>query len=252
MDPLLVLPRNEEVTESTPNGWRILDRVRGVWCYEYALTEHATANCLVARMPNQELLVLSPAVNLSDTAHADLVELGEVGAVVATNGFHHLGQRAWRSRYPNARFFAPPLSAARIRRKNPRAGAFEPLSELTPLLGSDVIVREAPSTKCGETWAIITVDSGHIWFASDIMANMQRLPAAFFPKLWFRLTNRAPGYHVFHRRLNSIVKDKKVVFRAMLDDLKKYPPTLLVPAHGLPVGHDDVATETEALVRAAL
>jgi hypothetical protein len=238
--------------QESPNGWTILDRAARIWCYEYGFSRSGKANCFVAGLPAGKLLVLSPAHRLPAAAFADLKAIGEVAAVVASNGFHHLGVAAWRDRYPRARFFSPSLSRERIRKKNPGAGTLEPLSELLPLLGDGVVLREAPATRCGEMWAIARVDGGHAWFVSDVLANLPVLPSNLLLKLLFQWTRSAPGYRVFHLGLNFIVRDKKLVLRTLLDDLEAFPPSIVVPAHGSPLLHESVAAVTTTLVRAAL
>jgi hypothetical protein len=112
--------------ETTANGWKVLDRAAGVLIYEYSFAKQGYANTFVARMANDKLLVVSPATRITDAALDDLREFGEVGAVIAPNGFHHLGVAEWRTKFPSARFFAAPETVLRVRQKNPGAGAFEP------------------------------------------------------------------------------------------------------------------------------
>ena len=238
--------------DETTHGWKVLDGDKGVWSYEYEFAANAKANCLAARIADGKVLILSPATGLSEASFAALEQLGEVAAVVATNGFHHLGQPAWRKRFPSARFFAPSEGMARIRKRNPDAGAFEPLSQLGPLLGDDVIVRELPNTKCGETYAIVKVDDGHIFFVSDILANIDRLPSNPIVRLMFKWTMSAPGYRVFNLGLAFIVRDKKAVLTKLLSDLENYPASVVVPAHGQSLTGEQIAAETKALVQAAL
>lgn len=240
------------MTQQSTRHWTVLDQQAGIWVREYEFARGGQANCLVARMPEGELLVLSPATGLSDAGFAALAELGPVGAVVATNGFHHLGVPEWRKRFPKARFFTPELSAKRIAKKNPEAGPFEPLAALAPLLGDALEVHEASPSKCGETWAYIKTGRGYVWFVSDILANMPALPSSLVPKLLFKLSKSAPGYRVFHLALQFMVKDKKAVLRTLLGDLDKYPPVMVVPAHGPPVTKGDVAGTTRLVLQGAL
>jgi glyoxylase-like metal-dependent hydrolase (beta-lactamase superfamily II) len=156
--------------------------------------------------------------------------------LVATNGYHHLGIGAFRKRFPDARVYAPALALARIAKKNPAAGQLAPLSELTPLLGDDLIIREAPHTRSGEIWAFTKCDVGYVWFVSDILVNIDPLPEALIPRLIFRLSGSGPGYRVFHIALALIVKNKKAVLRALLADAEAHPPAVVIPAHGAPIG----------------
>jgi glyoxylase-like metal-dependent hydrolase (beta-lactamase superfamily II) len=92
------------MANKTEHGWQIIDE--RVWIYVYPFAKHATANCCAVRLQNGHVVVLSPAAGLSEAAYADLAQLGEVTALVATNGHHHLGIGAFRQRFPGARVYA--------------------------------------------------------------------------------------------------------------------------------------------------
>lgn len=236
--------------QTTEHGWHVLDD--RAWYYTYAFAKSGTSNCLAVRTRDGSVVVLSPAVGLSESAYADLTRLGRVTALVATNGHHHLGMSAFREHFPSARGYAPSLAAARIGKKNPTAGELLPLSALQPLLGEDMVIREAPQTRSGELWAFLKLDAGFLWFASDILVNIEHLPNALIPRLLFRWTGSAPGYRIFNAALALIVKDKRAVLRAMLQDVQTHPPAVVLPAHGAPVTDGDVAGRTQSMLHAAL
>ena len=237
--------------EQTPHGWSILDRDAGVLAYTYKFGS-GSANAFVARYDGDKLLVLSPPYRLSEGAFADLEVFGTVESVVANNGFHHLGQAEWKKRYPLASFYASPAAAKRIKKKNPEAGDFEPLSQLSQKLGGNVGVIEAPADKCGETWAYAKTKKGYAWYASDTLANMPELPKALPFKLVLSLTKSAPGYRVFGLALKFIASDKRGLLRAMQEALRTRPVAIMVPAHGGILAHDRLAEETQRLIASAL
>lgn len=237
--------------QTTPNGFRILDRDAGVLSFEYSFAKQGTANTFIARMQDGKLLVVSPAARIGDAALAELATFGDVGAILAPNGFHHLGLAEWRAKFPAARFFAAPETVSRIRTKNPSAaGDFAPLSSLAAIVGPDIGIGEVSNTKCGETWVWVKVASGHIWFVSDMLANIPGLPSNPIAKLLFRLTNSAPGYRVFSLAMTFVVKDKRATLRALAEALGSRPPTIVVPSHGAPLTDADVADRTQALIAA--
>lgn len=236
--------------EQTAAGWRVFDREAAVLSYDYSFAKGAWATTFVARMANGQLLVVSPAKGLTDAAAAELAAFGEVGALVAPNGFHHLGLPEWRARYPKARCFAAPETAQRVRKKNPQAGDFESLASLQALAGPKLGVGEVQNTKCGETWLWAETPSGYVWFVSDILANMPRLPGNPLIKFLFWSTNSAPGYKVFHLALRFIVKDKKAALRALAQEMQRRPPAVVVPSHGPALTGANVAQDTQALIAA--
>lgn len=238
--------------EKTPGGWTVIDRDAGVLTYTYEFTKGGLSTTFVARMGDGKLLVVSPCTGLTDEAAKELEAFGEVGAVMANNGFHHLGVAAWRERYPNARFFAPAEAIKRIKKKNADAGDFEPLSALVGTTGDDVGIHDVDNTKCGESWVWARTANGSAWYVSDVLANIPGLPKPLIPKLLFKLTGSAPGYRVFNLALKFIVKDKKAVLRALLADMEKLPPTVVVPAHGPLLDQASVAADTREVLQAAL
>ncbi|MFT7583499.1 MAG: hypothetical protein ACI9MR_005186 [Myxococcota bacterium] len=236
----------------SPASWTVIDKDAGVLALSYTFTKGSTSNSFAARMPDGKMLVVSPAVRLTDALAAELTTYGDVGYIVANNGFHHLGQAEWRARFPEARCFAPADAMARIKKKNPGAGAFEPLSALVPLTGDDVGVREVPNSKCGESWVWARVAGGHAWYLSDVLANMPELPKALPLRLLFKWTKSAPGFRVFGLALKFVVKDKKATLRLLLNDMSKAPPTVIVPAHGGILQEEGLAKRAADLVGTAL
>ena len=218
----------------------------------YTFTNGGNATTFAARMGNGEMMVVSPSVGLAAADAAQLESFGKVGALVANNGLHHLGQTEWRARFPDARCFAAPEAAKRIRKKNRAVGAFEPLDALHELTGNDVGVRQAHNSECGETWCWARIAGGYAWYVSDVLANMPTLPKALVPKLLFWATGSAPGYRVFHLALKFIVKDKSATLKSMLSDLDTHPATVIIPAHGGILRDTDIAAKTRDIIKAAL
>jgi hypothetical protein len=238
--------------ETTPHGWTIIDGQAGVLSLSYAFAAEGQANCFTAKLPSGKLVVISPPTKITRAALDELARYGEVEAIVANNGFHHLGIATWREHFPNARCFAAPGAIARIAKKSNDAGELEPLSALQELLGDDVAVVEAPGNKWGETWARAKVAGGWAWYASDILANMPGLPSNFLFRMMFKLSKSAPGYRVFNLAVKFIIKDKRAALGAMLADVREHPPAVMVPAHGGILTGDSLARETEQLLEAAI
>ncbi|HVI01007.1 MAG TPA: hypothetical protein VM869_19955 [Enhygromyxa sp.] len=238
--------------QTTQHNWTIIDGDAGVLSFSYMFAREGQANCFTARLASGGLLVISPPSRISEAEMADLAAFGEVEALVANNGYHHLGIGPWREKFPRARCFAASGAAARIGKRSKNAGELEPLSALQPLLAEGVAVIEAPASKAGETWAFAKIAGGYAWYASDILANMEQLPSNFIVRSLFKLSKSAPGYKVFSLALMIILKDKKRALGTMLEDVRKHPPTVMVPAHGGILSHASLAAETEQLLLGAI
>lgn len=238
--------------QTTPNGWTIIDPAAAVLSFTYEFNPGATSNCFTARLASGGLLVLSPPSKISREQVEDLAAYGPVEALVANNGLHHLGLARWRELFPAARCFAAPGARARIAKKSRDAGELEDLSALTPLLADGVAVIETPSSRCGETWARVKLDDGYAWYTSDLFANMERLPPSFMVRMLFKWTKSAPGYRLFNLAQKFVLKDRKAVLRALLEDVREHPPRVMVPAHGALLASESVAADTEELLVAAI
>jgi hypothetical protein len=238
--------------QTTKLGWKIIDDQAGVLSFSYSFGGEGQANCFTARMPSGGLMIISPPSKIDDAAIEELAPFGTIEAIVANNGFHHLGIGRWRERFPGASGYAAPGAIERINKKSKDAGELRPLSELNAKLGNDVAVIEAPSTKAGETWAWAKIADGYAWYASDVLANMPQLPSNFLFRFMFKATKSAPGYRVFNLATKLLLKDKRAALGSMLEDIRKHPPTVMVPAHGGIVDGGSVRADTEALLEAAI
>jgi hypothetical protein len=237
--------------QTTEHGWKIIDADAGVLSYTYSFGKGGTSNCFTARLASGGLLVVSPPSRITREVADDLAPYGEVEALVANNGFHHLGLAGWRALFPAARCFAAAGARARIAKRSTDAGELEPLDALTPLLADGVAVVETPSSRCGETWARAKIEGGHAWYGSDLIANMATLPPNFVVRQLFKWTNSAPGYRLFNLAQKIVLKDRKATLRAMLEDIREHPPRVMVPAHGEITSAASLAADTEQLLVAA-
>ena len=239
--------------ETTASGWKVIDRDAAVLTSTYAFAgKDALANSFVARLADKTLAVVSPNAGASPALLDELAQFGEVSALIANNGLHHLGLPEWSRRFPKARCFAPAASIQRIGKKNPAAPKLEPLAALQPLLGSDVGVHEAADSKIGESWVWAKVAGGHAWFLSDLVANMERLPPRFPVRQLFKWTGSAPGYKPFHLAMKFTLKDKRGTLKALAAEVAARPPTAVVPSHGGVLDHAGLAADTAQLLAGAI
>ena len=225
-------------------GWNVIDRDAAILWREYPFTKGAYATTLVFRGADG-LVVVSPGTKLDARAYDALADFGKVRALVANNVFHHMGQKDWRERFPEAESYCPPGAVATLEKKVPGV-KFRALSDLA--LPSHARWEDAPGFKTGETILRVDAQRGPVWYAGDLLANIQRKPPA--PLGWiFSLTDSAPGFRLFKLATWLIVKDKKAVREWMLARLDREPPAVVVPAHGPAFEASDVAEQARAQIR---
>jgi glyoxylase-like metal-dependent hydrolase (beta-lactamase superfamily II) len=217
-------------------GWNVIDADTAVLWQEYAFRGKARATTLVFR-GSDGLVVVSPGIGVSARDYDALREFGEVRALVANNSFHHLGQAPWRARFPDAVSYAP-SGAREALGKKARDFTYEPLSSLGLLPHTEL--DEPAGFRSGDTFFRIRTGKGAVWFTSDLLTNIQGLPAP--PLRWlFSWTDSAPGFRLFKPGVWFLIRDKKAVRAWALDRLKREPPAIVVPAHGPAFESADVA-----------
>lgn len=233
-------------------GWTIIDAEAGVWMREYSFDGRATANCLAVRMADDNLLVISPACNMTEAAFETLQRLGHVGAIVANNGMHHLGLAEWTARFPYATVHAPGAAMVRLREQSPNLGALQTFDKLIGRLRGRIHLLEAPFTRCGESVVAIRIRRGWAWFASDLLVNLERIPAPLPVRLLFRLTGSGPGYRIFNLAMKRTIADRTAVLSWLSAEMIRRPPTIIVPAHGRILDHPGLYRQTQDMVSEAL
>ncbi|MGO9835525.1 MAG: hypothetical protein ACLP1X_15045 [Polyangiaceae bacterium] len=231
--------------DTTAHGWNVLDREGAILWREYAFGG-GLATTFVFRGAGDGLIVVSPCNKLDAAALDELSEFGKVVALVASNGFHWLGQAEWRKHFPGAKSFAPAQAIERLSKKV-AGGGFEPLEAAAPLLGGHASVAEAPGHKVGNAIATVRAKNGTYWYPSDLLANIPTMPSNLIFRMLMSMTDSAPGYRLFRPAVWLQVKDKKAVREWIDDVMTKDAPTTVVPAHGPPVSGSEVIAKTRAL-----
>ena len=233
--------------------WRTLDVDRGIWCRSYDFDgKGATANTLAFRGKEGELVAVSPSSDVTDAAFDELDRHGKVVALVAPNGYHHLGLPAWQKRYPDARAFAPEAAAKRIAKKQPDIRALESLEELQKLLPDDAWIGEPPGMKIGDTVAWVATPGGAFWYFNDLVMNLDKLPGPLPVRLLFKWTKSGPGFSVARLIVKFFVKDKPAFKEWLVSELAKHPPTAVLTGHGAPITDAGEAGRLQGMIEAAV
>ena len=230
----------------TAKGWNILDRDRAVLWREYKFGQ-GLATTFVFRGAGDGLIVVSPGTKTDDSVLDELSDFGKVVALVASNGYHWLGQPQWRKRFPGARSFAPAQGIDRLAAKCPELGRFEPLEALAPLLGDRATVIEGPGLRVGNAFATVRTPSGTYWYPSDFLSNIPKV-SGFVMSTLMKMTDSAPGFRLFRPSVWLQVKDKPAFGSWMGDQLAGVAPTTIVPAHGAPVDGAEVIASAKAQI----
>lgn len=217
-------------------GWTVVDERLPLLTYAYTFAPEAHATTLAIGGP-EGFIVLSPPSRPKDECFAELEKHGKVRALVASNGFHHLGLPAWKKRYPDAPVFAPAQSVARVE-KHSKIQGIRPVAEAASLLPAGVELVDMPHYRTGEILARIQTEKGLLWYVTDLIFNMLELPKMFPIRQIFKWTNSAPGFKLNRVGTRFMVKDWKALLRWMRAEVEKAPPSLVLPCHGAPLKLD--------------
>jgi hypothetical protein len=215
--------------------------VPGLWRSEYLTGTNIGASSFALRLKDGEIAVLSPPVGADEAFFAATEKLGKVGALVAPNSGHDLGQAAWQARYPDAGTFAPEIAVAAIAKAKPKLRAMKPLSALAPRLASGTTLNDPPGTSSGIAQFAIESGKERILFVDEGISNAPKLmgPAPFRFVFW--LTGSGPGVARNKVWWFVFAKDKRAVAKQILGELDRLKPTMLMPLHGDPITGDGVA-----------
>ena len=230
--------------------WTQIATNPAVFCREYSFGS-GTANTLAVELPERKLLLVSPPVNLPPTELEALSAHGEVIAMVAINGAHHLGLEPCRKVFPRAVTYATPDARKRILKRGKNAGQLEPIECLQPLLGGKVSVLAAPGCKLGDVVIRVESEAGALLYAGDFIANIQSLPSNLLFRLMFKLTSSGPGLKVFQIFFKFFVTDKVALREFLIRELEGHPPAVLVPGHGDVVTREQLGPTLVSMLRAA-
>lgn len=236
---------------TTVAGWKTLAEEPLVLLREYSFGP-GQANALVVGLPNDKLLLVSAPVDMSATELQALSSHGEVVGLLAINGAHHLGLRAWRTAFPNAIAYATPAARERILKKGDAPGPLEPIEKLKPLLGDKVDVIAAAGCKIGDVIVRVQTERGTLLYVGDFIANIKALPKNFMFRLMFKLTDSGPGFKVFRIFFMFFAADKRALRDFLIHQIEATPPQILVPGHGDVVTQPDLKTTLVSMLRAAV
>lgn len=228
----------------TREEWSALDDARTVLWREYEFAPGAYATTMVIR-GDEGLIVVSPAAGLDARAFDALAEHGPVRALVANNPDHDMGQRAWRTRFPDAESFCPPGALRPLSSRAPELG-YKPLTALA--LPRAVRCHDAPGFKTAESLWCVDTALGAVWYAGDLLANIERMPGP--PIRWlFTLSGSAPGFRLFRLAVWRAVRDRPALRAWALARFEEHPPAVVVPGHGPPLRAPDVAERARDAIR---
>ena len=225
--------------------WQNVARDGSVRVLKYSFGP-GSANTLAAKLDDGTWVVISPCASAPGAALDALAKDGEVSALVAPNGYHHMGQAVWRARFPKAVSYAPEGAIERLGKKS--AGVpYRPLADLSAKLPARVRFCVPEGMKVPDVLAKIGAPEGPIWFSGDLISNTVDDDLSFLPRLIVGLLGGGAGYRVNPVPALVYVKDKagwRASVRKLMDD---GPIAAVVPAHGLPVT-DDVLGRTRAML----
>lgn len=232
-------------------GWTLLASEPLVLMREYSFGP-GVANALLVRLQDGSLLFVSPPTDLSASELDAIAGLGEVSALLANNGAHHLGLAGFCKRFPKAVCYAADAARARIAQKSKQPVTLQPLAQLSAKLSNKVEVIAADGCKVGDVIVRIHSDKGPLLFVGDFFANIPKLPWNPLFRVMFMLTKSAPGFRVFGIFFKFFASDRPALREFLIREIEKHPPALMIPSHGDPVARPDLAPTMISMLRAAV
>src|SRR5204863_772084 len=120
------------------------------------------SNAMAVQLPNGKLMIVSAPTGVPEAELREIGALGEVVALLANNGTHHLGLKPTRAAFPKAVTYAAPAAAERIRAKGKDYGELQPIDALRPLLGDKIEVTPIDGCKAGDVIVRVKTEQGTV------------------------------------------------------------------------------------------
>lgn len=235
--------------ESSPeNSWQTLSTTPLLLRREYSFGP-GLANSTVLGLGDDRLLLISPPNEKA--ALEELLEFGDVIAIIEISGAHHMGLEQCRAVFPTAEVYASEIAAQRIAQKAHNPGKIEPLDGLRRLVGEQLDIVEVPGCKTGDVLLRAQTERGATWWVGDFVGNGP-LPSNLLLKLMFKLTKSGPGFRVNRIFFRFFVADKGAAKGFFLEQLESHPLDYLIPAHGEPVSREKLSGELVEMFNAAV
>jgi len=231
---------------AAPNSWVVLASDPWTATFEYSFGG-GSATALAVDVGGG-LLVASPPCRVADDAFEALAARAPVQALVATNAYHTLGLASWKARFPAAAVFAPPQSLRRVTQVS-GVGGIRPLGEAAALTGERVTLIELPYFRTGEALIKIRAAGGLLWYVTDIILNLPRLPSNPLFAMLFKLSDSAPGLRINRIAPLFMVRDRPALWQWLAAEARRDRPRWLVPAHGDTLDLTATPTRLEELFR---
>jgi hypothetical protein len=223
--------------------WENLTDDGGVRWMKYSFGP-GKSTALAARLDDGTWLLVSPP---RDPSTAVLEGLGgDVSALLAPNGYHHMGQAAWRARFPRAKSYAPKDSLPRLGKQSSGI-PYEPLEALKETLPSRIGVLRPDGMKVSDLMVRATSGSGTVWYTGDLLSNIQKGDVAWPVGILFSLLGGGTGYRYNGVPAMVYMKDRSKWAGSVRSAMEKAPPTAILPGHGAPF-RDDAAERTKEIL----
>jgi len=205
-----------------------------------------SANALAFRQADGAWAIVSPPSEAPASVFDHLAARGRIASLIAPNGFHYLGQAAWRERFPEARSFAPAGALSRLAAKAPDVDFHRLEDHLDRFAPAQIVIPRGMKTP--DAMIALPVEEGWLWWLGDQYANVGKGDASLPLRLLSRLLTGGPGYHCNCRPELVYVDDRAAWGRDLADGFSLRPPRLVLCAHGAPVT-SDAADRTLASLR---
>ena len=206
-------------------------------------------NTVAVRLRDESLLVTSPTSDMSDSAHAELKQIGLPRFLLVSNHYHTLGVDDFVSRYPSVRVLCSKVAKQRLTHKlqNP----LRHLDTAQEYLPSELQILEPAGTKTGEVWLELQKNNAYAWVVADAFFNLFNHPRGLM-NLPARLTQVTAGLQLGKTFRWLAIRDRTAYKHWFERAVTRATPMLLVPAHGDVLQDTELARRLLTLVHARL
>jgi hypothetical protein len=183
------------------------------------------------RLPAGKLVIVSPP-KLDDETRTQLAALGEIGAVVAPNSFHHLFAAAFVEAYPGIEVYAAPGLPERV-------GTL-PTARILPHAGPTEWIGTIDSAALSPPGAFAEVALFHMPTATLVLTDLAfNMPASEsgWARFFWRAFGMPTGFGTSRLGRMGLLRDRTAAV-TFLTRVLEWPFERILVAHGDPVERD--------------
>lgn len=222
--------------------WHRIDERNGILVADYSVSFFPVpVRSIAFRLASGGYALYSPGLGLEKTFNA-----GPVEYLIAANSMHHLGCKAWQTKFPTARLVAAPAAQERLAKRGGHTNFYDFDAFARDVeTGTEIRVYAVPHIKSGDVIVSLPTQLSadthgnnsnierRAWVSCDTILNITTRPRRFWQLWMVKILDEYPGLKTPLFLLAFVPKrDRSAYVEWFRMKLAQDQPSVLIPSHG--------------------